>query len=108
MKGDIPIAALRLMAQGRVHTHTQQRGPERGEARRIWLPKPKVRTKPAKVINGRGRGGANKRAIVIDGTTFKSMTLARAHYRVGRKTINTWLRTGKAKIVEIAKIDPLA
>jgi len=96
------------MAQLPTRTHTQERPPERGESMRSnhWNtgrtgrpPKPVIRTAPAKIVNGKGRGGANRQALQIEGKTYSSLTAARRALGIGHDTLNNWIDTGKAQYV---------
>jgi hypothetical protein len=93
MTGDVPAAALRLLALLPVRTHTQPRPPERGETMRRF-----GRRKAApKVITGRGRGGLNCRVVWVGKLRFDSVRACYAHFRIGRHTFTQWRKEGKAR-----------
>ena len=87
MRGDIPEPALRLLAECNVRTHTREQAPEGSSGDRTGMTKPKLRTKPAKVVNGRGRGGLNKKPVTIHGKTYASMLDARKALKIGYASI---------------------
>lgn len=87
MRGDYPEATLRLMAQCNVRTHTREQEPEGSGGDRTGMTKPKMRTAPRKVVNGRGRGGLNKKPVTIHGKTYASMLDARKALKIGYASI---------------------
>ena len=83
MKGDLPAAAVRLLATSIVHTH------ERVEVVKKKAYRPRL-------VTGCGRGGNNAYEIRARGKVFKSMDAARKHFHIGKKTLERWIEQGHA------------
>ena len=92
MKGDMPKAALSLMAQLPCRTHTQPERPANAWTRI---------GDTARIRTRRGiNGGANKRAVIINGDEFASVFEAAVAFGVHQKTMQRMLRDGRAKYKE--------
>lgn len=91
MKGDIPQAALNLLAKLPVRTHQYRPRADPG-------PRIDTRTKRVRrALTGRGRGGLNKRAIWIGKLRFDSVRMALKQCSIGRATLEALLTEGRAR-----------
>lgn len=87
MRGDLPQAALNLLASLPVRVHKAPEPPSQGElARRRAL--------------GVGSGGHNRMAVRVHGIEFKSIALAKKGLHLSTKTIQALLRTGEAQYIK--------
>lgn len=97
------LRLLETLPRESITTHHQQSAEDaRGENMRRgihWRHKPKIRTTPAKVVNGNGRGGWNREAILVDGIAYKSFRAAREALKIGNRKLLDWIESGRARKV---------
>lgn len=92
MKGDLHPVALRLSQQLPCRT-IQREQPERTAPDE----KPKIRKMPAKVCNGRGQGGLNRRGVIVQGIEYRTVAEAGKALKIGQRRLYAMLETGKAQ-----------
>jgi hypothetical protein len=71
--------------------------PRRTHLRPAPRPQGGARVHRKRVETGRGRGGANKRAIRVGAKTYSSIKTARAALGVGNAKLRRWLADGTAR-----------
>lgn len=65
--------------------------------RPLYTPKPKIRTKPSKVVNGRKRGGSNRKGIIVGARHFDSVRACLDMLKIHHSKLYAMLATGEAK-----------
>lgn len=93
MNGDLPDAALRLMAQLQVRTHerrlapTETRGGDTTGLGRA-MPSASVRLgSRGRPLSPNGRGGQNRRSVIVNGKRYASIREATRKLGVSNNTI---------------------
>jgi hypothetical protein len=104
MKGDLHPAALRLSQQLPSRTHIAKvRNPQSPQANPWSRIGDAARVRRPKVITGRGRGGLNRRPMLIEGVRYDSMREATKATGRSYKTIYKWLDEGTATYIKESK-----
>jgi hypothetical protein len=94
--------SCKLTKEGKVRTHTREGNEQNAQANpwsRIGDSARAHQRGRKRIVTGRGRGGQNKRAVIVNGREFSSMRAARVALGIGNNTIRNWLDTGRAKYV---------
>lgn len=103
MKGDMPSVCLRLCAALPVRTHerpvptNQKVGLKPGQKpahKQAWN-KSRPPANP-----GSGRGGANARAVFIQGVRYPSIKAATKALGIGNTRVYDWLSSGRARFAK--------
>ena len=94
IKGDPHPAAVRLCATCTVRTHyaspiVAQQG---GYRARKYAERSRPPANP-----GRGRGGANARAVIVQGKRYASIAAAVKALKIGNTRIYMWIDSGRAR-----------
>ena len=88
MIGDLPEVALRLSSELPSRRHEWQPP--------VQTKKEKTQSKP-RIVTGRGRGGHNRKAIIIQGKRFASAQIAREMLCISNRSIKKMLGNGLAR-----------
>lgn len=92
MTGDIPPAALRLLSQLPVRTHERRLAPTEtrgGDTTGLGRAMPKRAHK--RTVSGTGRGGQNRRSVVVRGKHYASIREAVRKLGISNSTIYTMI-----------------